>query len=498
MNTALASGNEVASRRFLVIGALLATFMQSMNISIPNAALLYMQGTMSMADDEIGWVFTAYIASGAVVIPMTAWLAGRFGRKRVLLTSLAMFSVALVLDALVKSPLECVAARILQGAASGTLAPIAMAILLDGQPPERQGRIGMVWNVTSLMGMLSGPAIGGVLSEYLGWPSIFYFSLPLTAFIALTMALYLKEKKAEKIGSFDFFGLITFAMGIMGVQMMLDRGERMEWFDSAEIWADAIMAALGFYLFFVHVLTKEQHFLNKALFKDRNFRVATVMYFAVGFILLPTLALTSPMLEELLGYPAHTAGNVTIPRGIALVLAVILTFKPSPRLDNRLFLLGGLALVIVGNWRMMLYSPLMDWQAVVIAGVVQGAGLGVLLPALTRAAFSTLDPAYRPEGTAFFNLTRLYGSTIGIAFVQIFFFNNTQSMHLALAKHLRPYLIGSEATNTLSAQALASLNDLVTGQAAMIGIIDQFKVLLLAALIATPFVLFLRKPRIGN
>jgi DHA2 family multidrug resistance protein len=312
------------------------------------------------------------------------------------------------------------------------------------------------------------------------------------------MALYLREKKAEQVASFDFFGLMTFAMGIMGVQMMLDRGERMEWFDSAEIWADAIMAALGFYLFIVHVLTKQNHFLNKALFKDRNFSIATLMYFAIGFILLPTLALTSPMLEELLGYPAHTAGNVTIPRGIALVAAVILTFKPSPRIDNRLFLLGGLALVIYGNFRMMRYSPLMDWQAVVIAGVVQGAGLGVLLPALTRAAFSTLSPAFRPEGTAFFNLTRLYGSTIGIAFVQIFFFNNTQAMHSALAKHLRPYLIGSEAGNTISSQALASLNDLVTGQAAMVGIIDQFKVLLVAGLIATPFVLFLRKPRIGN
>jgi MFS transporter, DHA2 family, multidrug resistance protein len=498
MNAVPDSGSEMTSRRFLVIAVLLATYMQSMNISIPNAALLYMQGTLSMADDEIGWIFTAYIAAGAIVMPMAGWLAGRYGRKTVFQTSIAIFSLGLILDTLATTPLEFVAARIIQGAASGTLAPIAMAVLLDGQPAERHARIGLAWNVTSLLGMLSGPAIGGALSEYIGWQSIFYFSLPLTAFIALAMGFYLTEKKAEKSPPFDFFGLATLSMGILGLQMMLDRGERMEWFASTEIWADAILSGLGFYLFIVHVLTKEQHFLNKALFKDRNFSLSTVMYFGVGFVLLPTLALTSPMLEELLGYPAHTAGYVTIPRGIALVGALLVTWRLLARVNIRVLLIGGLAMVVYGNWRMVNYSPLMYWWPVVWAGAIQGAGLGILLPVLTKAAFSTLDPKFRPEGTAFFNLTRLFGSTIGIAFVQIYFFNNTQSMHLALAKNLRPYVIGSAAGSSLSVQGLATMNDLVTGQAAMVGIIDQFKVLMVVALMVSPLVLFLRKPRAGN
>jgi DHA2 family multidrug resistance protein len=495
VNAVLPSGDEVTSRRFLVMAALLATYMQSMNISIPNAALLYMQGTLQMADDEIGWIFTAYIASSAIVMPMTNWLAGRYGRKAVFQTSLAIFSLALILDTLATTPLQFVAARIIQGAASGTLAPLSMAILFEGQPPQKQPRIGIVWNVTSLLGMLSGPGIGGVLSEYIGWPSIFYFSLPITAFIALTMGFYLEEKKAEKKPSFDFFGLVTFSMGIAGLQMLLDRGERMEWFLSREIWVDAILSVLGFYLFIVHRLTKEEHFLDKALFKDRNYSVSTLMYFGVGFVLLPTLALTSPMLEELLGYPAHTAGYVTIPRGMALVAAVILTWRPPARIDNRLLLLGGLALVIYGNWRMAGYSPLMDWWAVVVAGAVQGFGLGMLLPALSRAAFSTLDPKFRPEGTVLFNLSRLYGSTIGIAIVQIYFYNNTQSMHLALAKNLRPYRL---ASGPLSQHALAMMNELLTGQAAIVAIVGQFKVLLVASLIMGPLILFLRKPRLGH
>jgi MFS transporter, DHA2 family, multidrug resistance protein len=498
MNTVLAPADEAESRWFLVAAALLATLMQAMNISIPNAALLYIQGSLSMADDEIGWIFTAYITAGAIVLPVTNWLAGRYGRKVVFQTSIAVFSVALMLDTLATTPLQFVGARIIQGAASGTLAPISMAILLEQTRSHHHPRIGAIWTVTSLVGMLSGPAIGGWLSEYIGWRSIFYISLPLAAFVALAMGLYLKEKKAEKSPSFDFFGLVTFSMGVVGLQMLLDRGERMEWFASAEIWVDATVSALGFYLFGVHMFSKDEHFLNKALFKDRNFVLSTVMYFAVGFALLPTLALTSPMLEELLGYPAHTAGYVTIPRGIALVGALLLTLRQPPRIDNRWFMLVGLILATVGNARMLDYSPLMYWWPVVWAGVLQGAGLGILMAALARAAFGTLAPAFRHEATVLFNLSRFYGSTIGIAIVQIFFFNNTQSMHLALAKNLRPYRIAGDAGSALSVQGLATMNDLVTGQAAIVAIIDQFKILTLAILIVSPLALFLRKPRPAN
>jgi MFS transporter, DHA2 family, multidrug resistance protein len=494
MNTLLAPAGEAESRWFLIGAALLATFMQAMNISIPNAALLYIQGTLSMADDEIGWIFTAYITAGAIVMPMTGWLAGRFGRKAVFQTSIVIFSVALIFDTLATTPLQFVSARIVQGAASGTLAPISLAILLEQTMSHRHPRIGAVWTVTSLVGMLSGPAIGGWLSEYIGWRWIFYFSLPLVAFVALAIGLYLKEKKAEKRPSFDFFGLATFSMGIAGLQMLFDRGERMEWFASAEIWADALASVLGFYLFAVHRLTKDEHLFHKGLFKDRNFVLATVMYFGLGFVLLPTLALTSPMLEELLGYPAHTAGYVTVPRGIALVGALLLTLREPKYIDNRLLMVVGLILATVGNVQMVRYSPLMYWWPVVWAGVFQGAGLGILMAALARAAFATLDPKFRPEATVLFNLSRLYGSTIGIAIVQIFFFNNTQSMHLALAKNLRPYRI-ADAGSSLSVQGLATMNDLVTGQAAIVAIIDQFKILMVVILIISPLVLFLRKPR---
>ena len=456
MSATVAPATAADGRRSIVAAALMATYMQAVTISLPNAALLHIQGTLSMADDEVGWIFTSYITASVVTMTMARWLAGRYGRKTVFQISIAVFALGLVLATRATTPMQFIAARVVQGGASGIIGPLSLAILLDVLPPSRHARINLVASVTLLIGLLSGPTIGGWLSEYHGWRWIFYFSLPVAAFIALVMSLSLAEKRAEQIRPFDFFGLVTFSIGTVGLQMMLDRGERLEWFNSAEIWAEAGASALGFYLFIVHVLTSKAHFLDKALFRDRNFVLSAIMYFAFGFVLLPTIALTSPMLDELLHYPADTTGYMAIPRSLALVGALILAGRVPARIDNRLLLGVGMALVVYANWRMLGYSPAMDWSPVVVAGVLQGAGLGILLPTLSKTAFSTLDPAFRSEGTALFNLSRLYGSTIGIAVVLTFFYENTQAMHVALAKDLAPYRAAAHVTGSVGGPGLAS------------------------------------------
>jgi DHA2 family multidrug resistance protein len=495
MSTAFPSPAAAPSHRAITVAALMATYMEAVNISLPNAALPHIQGALSMADDEVGWVFTAYLAAGAAVMPMARWLAGRYGRRTVYLVSLAIFALALILNTLATTPMQLVFARIIQGAAAGPLAPLSLAILLDVLPRARHPRISLAWSVSLVLGISSGASIGGWFSEYHGWQSIFYFSLPMTAFIFLAMALSLTEKRAEQNPSFDFFGLATFSLGMIGLQMLLDRGERLEWFASPEIWVEASASVLGFYLFIVHVMTRDEHFLNKALLKNRNFILSAIMFFAVGFVLLPTLALTSPMLEDLLNYPVDTAGYMTLARGVTLVGAVALMSFASPRIDNRLFVFVGIALVVYANWLMLGYSPQMHWRLVVAATLLQGTGLGILLPSLSKTAFGTLDPKFRPEGTALFNLSRVYGSTIGIAVVQIFFYNNTQAMHLALAKNLMPFHAAAHVAGSIDKPALATLNEMITQQAAVVAVIDQFKILMLAVLIVSPLVLFLRKPQ---
>ncbi len=495
MSATLAPSAAAEGQRTIIVAALMATYLQAITISLPNAALLYIQGALSMSDDEVGWIFTSYITASATTMTMARWLAGRYGQKSVFQISIVLFALGLVLATRATTPMQFIAARVVQGGASGTLAPLSIAILLDILPPSRHARINLVAAVTLMLGLLSGPTVGGWLSEYHDWRSMFYVGLPVAGFIFLAMGLSLPEKRAGQTPPFDFFGLTTFSFGIIALQTLLDRGERMEWFDSAEIWAEATASVLGFTLFIVHVLTSEAHFLNKALFRDRNFVLSAIMFFAFGFVLLPTIALTSPMLDEILNYPADTTGYMAIPRSVALLGAMILTGRVPAWVDNRLLLAVGMALVIYANWRMLGYSPEMDWWPVVAAGAFQGAGLGILLPTLTKTAFSTLDPTFRPEGTTLFNLARLYGSTIGIALVIFYFYNNTQAMHVALAKDLTPTRAAAHVTGPIATPGLAALNDMITGQAAFVGLIDQFEVMMIAMLIVRPLVLFLRKPR---
>ncbi|MDI3354799.1 DHA2 family efflux MFS transporter permease subunit [Pseudomonas sp. UYIF39] len=490
MNANLAGPQGAGALRF---AALLATYMQSANLPLPNAVLRLIQGSLSMTDDQAGWIFTSYLAASAITIPIAQWLAGRYGLKRVYQAALAFFVLGLLLATQATTPLEFVGARIIQGLASGVLASLSMAISLETLPLEKRAKFGATWTAIVLFGIVSGPSIGGWVGEHFGWRPIFYISLPLSAFIFLVMALLLAEKKAEKRPSFDFFGFGSFTLGLISLQMLLDRGERLDWFSSTEIWLEALGCALGLYLFAVHVLTTKVHFLNKRLFNDRNFVLSTVIFFAVGFVLLSTMALTSPMLDEILGYPPDTTGSLTIPRGIGLIGAFLLMGRVPERFDRRLFVAAGVAVVIYANWMMLAYSPLMDWSPVAVAGAIQGIGIGMLMPSLTKVAFSTLDPTLRPEGTGLFNLSRVYGSTLGVAIVQLFFFNNTQAMHMALASNLTPYRAAAHSAPT-SLQALAGLNEMITGQAAFIAVIDQFKILMFAMLVVSPLVVFLRKP----
>jgi hypothetical protein len=346
-----------------------------------------------------------------------------------------------------------------------------------------------------LLGIVTGPAIGGLISEFHGWRALFISSLPITALIFLVVAACLEKKPASTAPAFDFFGYATFTTGVIALQILLDRGERMEWFESTEICIEALISALAFYLFFAHVLTANRHFLGKHLFRDRNYVLSTIMFFAFGFVLLPTLALTSPMLDEILGYPPILTGYMTIPRGFGLVGAFVLASRIPAAIDNRLVIVSGMLIVIYANASMLGYSPLMDWTPVALAGFIQGVGMGLLMPALGKMAFSTLDPKHRPEATGLFNLSRVYGSTLGIAIVQTFFYNNTQAVHMALASHLRPYNANLHSlTAATPLPGIAHLNEMLTSQAAFIAVVDQFKILMLAIVVVLPLVVLLRKP----
>jgi DHA2 family multidrug resistance protein len=270
--------NTNADLRALRFVALLTTYLQSMNLPLPNAALRLIQGSLSMTDDQAGWIFTAYLAASAITLPIAQWLAASFGLKRVYQIALVVFALGLWLGTLASTPLEFIATRILQGLASGVLAPLSMAIALETLPAEKRPVFGAKWTALVLFGIVSGPSIGGLICEYLDWRPMFYLSLPLIAYIFMVVALLLAEKKAEQRPPYDFFGFGTFTLGMIGLQMLLDRGERLDWFDSLEICIEALACGLGLYLFVVHRWTAEVHFVSKALLRDRNFVLSTVMF----------------------------------------------------------------------------------------------------------------------------------------------------------------------------------------------------------------------------
>jgi MFS transporter, DHA2 family, multidrug resistance protein len=480
--------------RTITLAALATGWLQAVTISIPNAAVYHIGGSLSMQDDQVGWLFSSYIAASAITLPMTGWLAGRYGRRTVFLTCIALFAAGLVLATQATSVLGFVGARVVQGGASGPLAPLSLAILLENTPPDHHPRATLAATLVVMLGILSGPPLGGWLSEYHDWRWMFWLGLPIALWVFMAMASCLQERKAGQAPAFDMIGLGSLAMGITGLQMLLDRGERLEWFASPEIRLEAMASAMGFGLYLAHIATAPRHFLDKALFRDRNFVVSTVMFFAFGFVLLPTVALTSPMLEELLGYPPDTTGAMTVPRSVALLGVLALTARAPAWIDSRLFILIGSALTAYASGRMLAYSPLMDWRPVVAAGMVQGAGLGMLMPALGKTAFATLPAALKPEGTALFNMARLYGSTLGIAVVQWFLADNTQALHLALAEHVTLHQVAVKMPGMLSPTGAAMLNETVTAQAACIALFGQFKILMFATLVVTPLALSLRRP----
>jgi DHA2 family multidrug resistance protein len=279
---------------------------------------------------------------------------------------------------------------------------------------------------------------------------------------------------------------------------MLDRGQLKDWFNSAEIWTEAIVAAVAFYWFVIHMLTTSvRRFVSPALFKDRNFVTGNVFIFIVGMVLFATLALLPPLLQELLNYPVVTTGMVRAPRGAGTLAAMFIVGRLMGKVDMRLIIATGFGLTAVSSWQMTGFDLQMDSSMVVWSGVLQGLGTGFVYVPLAAATFATLTPALRNEGTAIFSLTRNVGSSIGISVVNTLLTRNTQIMHATLGEHASRYSSVLRAQmpdgGSPSLHTLAGLNASVTEQAAMIAYNNDFKLMLLLSLAAIPLVFLLRK-----
>lgn len=481
---------EVHNKIFLSILIMAAAIMQTIDSTIANVALPRMQGSLSATQDEISWVLTSYIVAAAITIPLTGWLAGRFGRKPVFMISIIGFTLTSAFCGMATNLTEIVLFRIFQGISGAALVPLSQAILFDINRKIDHGKAMAIWGIAIMIGPIIGPVVGGWLTDNYNWRWVFYINVPIGLFVIF--GLWFAMPDTNKIlGRFDFLGFSVLALSIGALQIMLDRGQRQDWFNSKEIIAECIVMGMAFYLFLVHTLTYSKPFLSPGLFKDRNFIMANILMFLLGVILFSTLALLPPMLQAEMNYPVFTTGLVTAPRGIGALLGMILVGKIIGKIDARIILAVGLSLLAFSLWQMIHFSLYMNAKPVIISGVIQGLGIGFTIIPLGVVAFSTLPVNLRNEGTSFFNLIRNIGSSAGISVVIALLTRNTQIMHSSLAEHITVY--NSYVPD--NAMQLAIVNAQITRQAAMIAYINDFKFLMIITIIFMPLVLLIRSTK---
>jgi DHA2 family multidrug resistance protein len=484
------------NRVLITVSIMLATIMQAIDNTIANVALPQIQGALSSTQDQMAWVLTSYIIAAAIMTPLSGWLATRLGRKRVFLYSVVGFTIASVLCGAAQSLPEIVAARLAQGICGAALVPLSQAVLLDINPPEGHARAMAVWMMAATIGPIIGPVLGGWLTEHYNWRWVFYINVPFGIFAFLGIARFMPEAPLRKL-RFDIVGFSALIIAIGALQLMLDRGQLQDWFGSTEIWVEATVSAVAFYLFTVHMLTTDKEpFVSASIFKDRNFLTGNVFIFVAALTLYGTLALLPPLLQQLMGYPVVTAGLVTAPRGIGTLIAMFTVGRIIQRVGPRLVIATGLALTAFSLWQMTEFSTEMDAAPVIWSGLIQGFGAGLAFVPVATVTFATLPSSLRNEGTALFSLVRNLGSSIGISVIEILLSRNGQIMQSTLGEHVTPYnvLLRPQFPALSSAElGLASLERTVTQQASMIAYNNDFKFMMVAALCAIPLVLLLQK-----
>ncbi|WP_237055737.1 DHA2 family efflux MFS transporter permease subunit [Microbulbifer sediminum] len=484
-----------ARRRLITVSIMLATVIQVLDTTIANVALPHMQGSLGAGSDQITWVLTSYIVAAAIMTLPVGYLSQRYGRRRLFLWSVTGFTLTSMLCGQAGSLNEMILWRLLQGVFGAALVPLSQATLLDTYPRERHASAMSLWGVGVMLGPILGPTLGGWLTEYYSWRWVFYINLPLGILSLVGIYLYLPDGKTGKT-RFDALGFGLLALAVGALQMLLDRGEQVHWFDSLEIQLYAIAAALGLYLFVVHSMTSKTPFLSPGLFRDRNYVSGLVFIFVVGIILLATMALLPSYLQQWKGYPVVATGLVLMPRGVGVMLAMLLVGRLLKYFDGRILILVGMLLVSLSLWQMAGFNLQVGQRALVTTGILQGFGLGMVFVPISTLAYATLPAALRGEATALFSLSRNLGSSVGVSIVMAVLTRNLwiNQQQLGERVQMSPELLSGVPT----AEQLASLPQLMVGelsrQAAEIAYVNDFQMLMWINLAAMPLVLLLSSP----
>jgi len=496
----------------VAVAVMLATFMEVLDTTVVNVSLPHIASSMAATTEEATWALTSYLVANAIILPMTGWLASRFGRKNLLMLSTTGFTLASLLCGLAPNLAALVIFRIIQGATGGALQPLSQAVLLESFKPEERGRAMGFWGLGVVVAPILGPVVGGWLTENYSWRWVFYINLPFgIASLLMTRAYvfdppYLKRES----GGIDYWGMGMLVVGIGALQYVLDKGQQDDWFSNNTILTLAIVSGVALTALVIQQLASKVPIVDLRLFKDRSYAVGVFLMTVVGFVLYGSLVLLPVMLQTLYGFSSYQAGQAMVPRGIGSMVMMPVVGALTGMVDPRKLLIIGLA--IGGGtliWLGQINLNAGYWE-IFWPQLIQGAGLALLFVPLTTVSMNTIGQARMGFATSLFNLMRNIGGSVGIAITSTILTRQGKIVGTRLGEHISAtdpttqtvfsqmvagFVAAGSDTVTATNQALRAMQGLLLREASMVSFVMLFRLLGLVFLLMIPLVFIMRRPK---
>lgn len=501
--TAIAGEPTAFQRGLILFTVTLASTLYGTTILVVSVILPEMQGSLSATQDQISWAMTLNILATAVVTPMTGWLVARLGRRNVMIWSQVGFVIATLFCGLAESLETLVIYRVLQGAFGAPIVPLGQATILDSFPKEKHGFATSVFGMGVVVGPVIGPVLGGELAELYNWRWAFFMIVPVGLLGILGLWLTLTDAGRQGRVRFDWTGFLALSVAVACLQLVLDRGERLDWMESLEI---VLMAGIGigaFYLFVAHSLTHAKPFLDPKLLLDRNYALGLCLVAIYGMLNFTPMVLFPPMLQTLMGYPNDVIGMLVAARGIGALIGFFLAIYVG-KLDPRIGMLAGMTLQILSGFHMMTFDLNVTFYEVGLAGFVQGVSIGVFWVPLTLATFSTIPRERLAETSAIFHLLRNIGSSVFIALSVTVVIRTGGVNYARMTEFVTPFnenlarSLPSGIWSLSDPAGLAALGLEIERQAGMIGYLNAFMLYTVACMVTIPLILLFKIRKGGD
>jgi DHA2 family multidrug resistance protein len=493
MSILAAPANAPGPRRAIVVTCAMAgSVMQTLDSTIANVALPFMQGSLSASLDQVNWVLTSYIVAAAIMTAPVGWLAARFGRKRLFVTCTATFTISSVLCGISQDLTQLVIFRLFQGAAGAALIPLSQSLVIDLYPAHERTKAQSIFGMGIMLGPIMGPTLGAWLTDQYSWHWVFLVNVPFGLVATIGLFIFMEETPPNSRLRFDWFGFAALAIGIGALQLALDRGEQVGWFDSSEIIIYAIVSAAGIYYFLAHSLTTPEPFVRFDLFKDRNYASACIFMAVMAVVLFATMALVSPFLQQVSGHPVLSAGMILSSRGVGTFFSMMLIRSAMRYVEARTTIMVGLG---VTAWTLYLMSTFTNDTAastIFLVGVVQGFAFGMVFVAVNTVAFLTLPDNLRTYGASFQTLIRNVSSSFGISVVIAQLTDGARRSRAELGDFVNPFNDALKMPDVASVINMATdsgralIDQMLNMQALIIAYANDFRMLTVFALLALP------------